>query len=224
MIAQANVQYNARRQQLQREIDHEQARVNAKSGCFKDVGSGFATIFSFGVSCIIQDQQLQALKRNRNNLEASKRRFEGDVGPQLQKLDGLNYAANRLYSSSLDKSRVVKAMENELKLQFVKFNQKKDKGRLFTRFEKLRNKMIGDLETLIRKCDQTIASSTRKNGDFLSLYSQIGGGSASSGDINRCGHNEAFNALGSNRCSNHYECDGRRRCSSSGWCSGNSGC
>jgi len=179
MIVNANVQYNARRQQLQREIDHEQARVNDKSGCFNNVGRGFATIFSFGVSCIIQDQELKALKRNRNNLEASKSSFEGDVGPQLQRLDGLNYAASRLYSASLDKSKVVKAMEEELKLQFTKFNSKKDKGGLFTRFEKLRNKMIGDLDTLIRKCDHTIASSARKNGDFLSLYSQIAGGSGS---------------------------------------------
>lgn len=135
----------------------------------------------------------------------------------------MNYAANRLYGASLDKSRVVKAMEEELKLQFAKFNQKKDKGRLFTRFEKLRNKMITDLDVLVSKCDQTIASSSRKNGDFLSLYSQIAGGSASSGDINRCGHNEAFNARGANRCSNHYECDGRRRCGG-GWCGGHSGC
>lgn len=193
MVATANVQYEAKRQQLQREIDHEQRRVNDKSGCFKDVGRGFMTIFSFGVTCIIQDQELQALKRNRNALEASKRNFEGDVGPQLQQLDGLNYAATQLYSSSLDKSRVVKAMENELKLQFDKFNQKKDKGRLFTKFEKLRNKMIGDLDTLISKCDQTITHATSKNGDFLSLYSQISGGSTSSGDINRCGHNEGFN-------------------------------
>jgi len=62
-------------------------------------------------------------------------------------------------------------MEEELKLQFTKFNQKKDKGRLFTRFEKLRNKMIADLDALVSKCDQTITNSSRKNGDFLSLYS-----------------------------------------------------
>jgi hypothetical protein len=53
MVATANVQYEAKVAQLQREIDHEQARVNDKTGCFKDVGSGFATIFSFGISCAI---------------------------------------------------------------------------------------------------------------------------------------------------------------------------
>lgn len=170
MIVNANVQYNARVQQLQNEIDHEQRRVNDKSGCFKDVGRGFATIFSFGISCAIQDGELKALQRNRDNLKNSKRSFEGDVGPQLAQLDGLNFAANRLYSASLDKSRVVKAMEEELKLQFTKFNQKADKGRLFTRFEKLRNKMIGDLDTLIAKCAQTITHSSTKNDQFLTLF------------------------------------------------------
>lgn len=44
-------------------------------------------------------------------------------------------------------------MEEELKLQFVKFNAKADKGRLFARLSALRNKMIGDLDTLISNCD-----------------------------------------------------------------------
>lgn len=95
---------------------------------------------------------MKALKRNRDSLQSSKNSFEGDVGPQLAQLDGLNYAASRLYSASLDKSRVVRTMEEELKLQFVKFNAKADKGGLFTRLAGLRNKMVADLDALMANC------------------------------------------------------------------------
>jgi hypothetical protein len=43
-------------------------------------------------------------------------------------------------------------MEEELKLQFVKFNSKADKGRLFTRLAGLRNKMVADLDALMANC------------------------------------------------------------------------
>jgi len=43
------------------------------------------------------------------------------------------------------------------------------------RLESLRNKMIGDLDALISKCDQTIKQSALKEGDFLNLYGQING-------------------------------------------------
>lgn len=41
---------------------------------------------------------------------------------------------------------------------------------------------------------------------------------------NVCGKNEALNVLGSNKCTEHGECDGVRTCSGAGWCQGVSGC
>lgn len=41
---------------------------------------------------------------------------------------------------------------------------------------------------------------------------------------NACGKDEALNKLGSNKCTEHGECDGARVCSGYGWCSGVSGC
>jgi hypothetical protein len=41
---------------------------------------------------------------------------------------------------------------------------------------------------------------------------------------NACGKNEALNKLGSNKCTEHGDCDGSRTCSSYGWCQGESGC
>jgi len=49
--------------------------------------------------------------KNRDNLKKTLSNFEVDVGDQISKLDGLNEAASRIYSESLEKSRVVKAME-----------------------------------------------------------------------------------------------------------------
>lgn len=43
-------------------------------------------------------------------------------------------------------------------------------------------------------------------------------------DVNACGKDEALNVLGSNKCTEHSECDGARTCSAYGWCSGVSGC
>lgn len=42
--------------------------------------------------------------------------------------------------------------------------------------------------------------------------------------VNACGKNEALNLLGSNKCTEDVECDGRRTCSAYGWCQGESGC
>ena len=39
-----------------------------------------------------------------------------------------------------------------------------------------------------------------------------------------CGHNEAANDLGENRCDEDRDCNGFRTCSTSGWCQGESGC
>ena len=41
---------------------------------------------------------------------------------------------------------------------------------------------------------------------------------------NACGKDEALNMLGSNKCTEHGECDGARTCSNAGWCQGVSGC
>lgn len=68
MVLTANNQYENKRAQLQREIDHEQRRVDDSKGCFKNVSRGFLTIFSFGISCAIQDGELKSLKRNRDRL------------------------------------------------------------------------------------------------------------------------------------------------------------
>lgn len=160
---------------MQDSIDREERRVDATKNCFKNWKRGFMTIISGGVTCILQDQELKKLRSRRDSLKNARNQFAGDVGPQLQQLEGLNHAANRLYSESLDKSRLVKAMEEELKLQYTKFEQKQDKGNLFMKFEKLRNKMIADLDTLISKCDTTIAHASQKEGDFLNLYNQING-------------------------------------------------
>jgi len=137
-------------------ISREERRVEETKNCFKNWKKGFMTIISGGVTCILQDQELKKLRRNRDNLKNARNRFEGDVGPQLAQLDGLNVAANKLYSESLDKSKVVRVMEQELQLQYTKFNQKADKGTLFMKFEKLRYMMLTDLDNLINICNITI--------------------------------------------------------------------
>ena len=39
-----------------------------------------------------------------------------------------------------------------------------------------------------------------------------------------CGINEMVNPLGAQRCQNNFDCNGMRKCSSAGWCTGQSGC
>jgi hypothetical protein len=156
MIAHANHQYNQKLQEMANAISREERRVEETKNCFKNWKKGFMTIISGGVTCILQDKELKKLRRNRDNLKNARNRFEGDVGPQLAQLDGLNVAANKLYSESLDKSKVVRVMEQELQLQYTKFNQKADKGTLFMKFEKLRNMMLTDLDNLINICNITI--------------------------------------------------------------------
>ena len=43
-------------------------------------------------------------------------------------------------------------------------------------------------------------------------------------NLDLCGHNEALNPLGPNRCSTNADCEGARTCSSFGWCMGSTYC
>lgn len=81
MIANANHQYNSRMQQMQKEIDNEERRVDATKNCFKNWKRGFLTIISGGVTCILQDQELKKLRRRRDELKRARASFAGDVGP-----------------------------------------------------------------------------------------------------------------------------------------------
>ena len=37
-------------------------------------------------------------------------------------------------------------------------------------------------------------------------------------NLDLCGHNEALNPLGPNRCNSNADCEGARTCSQWGWC------
>jgi len=58
MVNNAENEYKRKVQDLQNSINNEQRRINNESGCFKDVGKAFATIFSFGITCAISDAKL----------------------------------------------------------------------------------------------------------------------------------------------------------------------
>lgn len=81
MIAHANHQYNVKMQEMADAISREERRVEETKNCFKNWKRGFMTIISGGVTCILQDQELKKLRRNRDNLKNARRQFEGDVGP-----------------------------------------------------------------------------------------------------------------------------------------------
>jgi len=51
------------------------------------------------------------LKRNKANIERTKRNFEGSVGPEIQKLNGLTTAAANLLAEGLSKNKMVREFE-----------------------------------------------------------------------------------------------------------------
>jgi len=59
MVAKANGEYEATRRKLQQNLDDANRKVEQNNSCFKDAGRALATIFSFGISCAVQDGVLQ---------------------------------------------------------------------------------------------------------------------------------------------------------------------
>jgi len=110
MVLDANNKYNQRLVEMDNAIAAENRRVHENRHCFTNAMKGFLTIITLGTTCVIQDQELKKMKSRRDNLIRTKSSFQGDVGSQLKQLDGLNVAAVRLYSESLDKSKVVRTM------------------------------------------------------------------------------------------------------------------
>lgn len=94
MVASAQGKFKEMTNRLQAQVDNAQRAVNDNTGCFKDVGRAFATIFSFGIACAVQDNVLNQLKANKRNLENHKNAVIADVGPALSKLNTLDHVAS----------------------------------------------------------------------------------------------------------------------------------
>jgi len=168
MVATAQTNVNARIAELQREYDDAQANADRHRGCFKDVGTGLATIFSLGISCAMLDQTLKKAEKAARDIDRTKSNFENNVAPLVDKLKGLNGVAEDLLREAMTKTTVVREFEEELKSKITSFKQKQGKS-LAIRMQMMRAKMLVDLADLIAQCDKTIAASAARENDFKSI-------------------------------------------------------
>jgi len=168
MVATAQTNVNARIAQLQKE--HEDAKANADRhrGCFKDVGEGIKTILTLGISCAMLDQALKKAEKAARDIDRTKMNFQNNVAPLVDKLKGLNGVAEDLLNEAMTKTTVVREFEEELKSKITAFKQKQGTT-LAIRMQKMRSKMVVDLNELIASCDKTIVASAAREGDFKSI-------------------------------------------------------
>lgn len=168
MVATAQVNVNARIEQLQNEYDDAKANADRHRGCFRDVGESLKTIFSLGISCAMLDQTLKKAEKAARDIDRTKSNFENNVAPLVDKLKGLNGVAEDLLREAMTKTTVVREFEEELKRQITAFKQKQGKD-IAIRMSMMRAKMLTDLADLITQCDKTIAASAKRENDFKSI-------------------------------------------------------
>lgn len=171
MVATAQVNVNARTEQLQKEHDDAKANADRHRGCFKDVGEGLKTIFSLGISCAMLDQTLKKAEAAARDIDRTKAHFENSVAPLVSKLAGLTGVAEDLLKEAMTKTTMVREFEETLQLMVAAFKQKQGTT-LAIRMEKMRAKMLADLAELISVCDKTITGSASREGDFRSILVQ----------------------------------------------------
>jgi len=171
MVATAQVNVNARMEELQREYDDAKANADKHRGCFKDVGESLKTIFSLGISCALLDQTLKKAEKAARDIDRTKLNFENNVAPLVGRLAGLNGVAEDLLREAMTKTTVVREFEEELKSKITSFKQKQGTT-LAIRMDKMRGKMVTDLVELIASCDKTIAATARREGDFKSILAE----------------------------------------------------
>jgi len=81
MVATAQVNVNARVEQLTNEHNDALANADKHRGCFRDVGESLKTIFSFGISCYLLDQTLKKAEAAARDISRTKSNFENNVVP-----------------------------------------------------------------------------------------------------------------------------------------------
>jgi len=168
MVATAQVNVNARMEELQREYDDAKANADAHRGCFKDVGETLKTIFSLGISCALLDQTLKKAEKAANAIDRTKTNFANNVAPLVDKLSGLNGVAEDLLRESMTQTTMVREFEEVLKSSIESFKQKQGKS-IAIRMAAMRSKMTADLVTLISSCDKTIRATQARENDFRSI-------------------------------------------------------
>ena len=168
MVATAQVNVNARMEELQREYDDAKANADAHRGCFKDVGESLKTIFSLGISCALLDQTLKKSEKAANAIDRTKTNFANNVAPLVDKLAGLNGVAEDLLRESMTQTTMVREFEEVLKSSIESFKQKQGKS-IAIRMAAMRSKMTADLVTLISSCDKTIRATAARENDFRSI-------------------------------------------------------
>lgn len=154
--------------ELQREYDDAKANADKHRGCFKDVGTALATIFSAGISCALLDQTLKKAEKAANAIDRTKMNFANNVVPLVDRLEGLNGVAEDLLRESMTQTTVVREFEEVLKTSIDKFKQKQGKS-IAIRMAAMRGKMTADLVTLIASCDKTIRATQARENDFRSI-------------------------------------------------------
>lgn len=168
MVATAQVNVNARIEELQREYDDAKANADRHRGCFKDVGESLKTIFSLGISCALLDQTLKKAEKAARDIDRTKMNFENNVAPLVGKLAGLNGVAEDLLRESMTQTTTVRLFEEDLKHAISQFKQKQGRS-LSIRMNSMRAKMVKDLDDLLVSCERTMQATQKRENDFKSI-------------------------------------------------------
>lgn len=147
--------------------------MDDNNGCFKDAGRALATIFSFGITCAVQDGVMKELQRNKNRMQDHMNSFVGDVGPHIKNLSKLSSVAGTLYTEADKSVKLVRHLETDLANRASAFKRTADKSSLSIRLQAMRSKMLGDIDNLLNTCQAVQTHGTSRSRAFENVVNSI---------------------------------------------------
>jgi hypothetical protein len=172
MVTTAQINVNARNDELQQEYDDAIATKKKHTGCFKDVGEALKTIFSAGISCYMLDQTMKKAEKMAKEIKRTQNNFNNNVRPLVDKLAGLTGVAESLLKEAITTTAAVRRFEEQLNTSVDSFKSRQG-SEIAIKLNASRDMIVEDLDELIKVCDQTMRATQKRENDFKSIIISV---------------------------------------------------